>query len=84
MEYTRDVIDDKFGVSGGSAILTDGAFYWRRDAAEYVDHYGIALLDAFLVHGRGLLWIPPVLTRERVLEIDQDLFRRFSGSADAG
>src|ERR1700690_4267809 len=40
MEYPRDVIDNAFGVSGGSAIQTDGMYYWRFDASDYVERYG--------------------------------------------
>lgn len=43
MGYVEDVIDGKFGVSGGIAIVSDGAYCWRRDAAEFVERYGIGL-----------------------------------------
>lgn len=62
-----------FAVSGGSAILTDGTFYWRLDAADYVEHYGIGLPEEFLCHGRSLGWSAPQLTPERVLAIDRYL-----------
>lgn len=36
MSYTEDVLHGRFGVDGGSGVLTDGRYFWRRDAAEYV------------------------------------------------
>ena len=79
MEWTRDVIGEAFGTPGGSGIRTDGTFYWRRDAADYVEHYGVALPADFLEHARRLNWTQPTLTPERVLEIDRDLMRRLHG-----
>jgi len=73
MEYTRDVLDGRFGVSGGSAIQTDGVYYWRRDAADYVEHYGSNLPKDFLEQGRRLGWSLPPLTDARVLAIDDYL-----------
>jgi len=75
MEQTHDVLDGAFGVPGGSAIHTDGIYYWRRDAAEYVLHYGIGLPADFLEHGARLAWVPPSLNREEVLAIDDYLVR---------
>jgi hypothetical protein len=74
MEYTRDVVGKAFGVPGGSAILTDGTYYWRRDTADYVEHYGIGLPDDFLRHGRALAWSAPALSPEDVLSIDRYLY----------
>lgn len=82
MEYTRDVLHDAVGVSGGSAVLTDGSYYWRRDAAEYVERYGIAVPDTFIQRGRLIGWTPAALTREEVIEIDDYLMehiRRLQG-----
>lgn len=74
MEYTRDVVGGAFGVSGGSAINTDGAYYWRVDAADYVEHYGVGLPDSFLCHGRALQWVAPAVSPEDVLLIDKYLY----------
>src|SRR5262245_53802873 len=73
MGYTRDLIADAFGVSGGSGIRTDGTYYWRSDAAEYVERYGVALPQDFIEHMRSLEWRCPKLTAERFLEIDRQL-----------
>lgn len=75
MEYTRDALEDAFGVSGGSAIMTDGVYYWRRDTAEYVETYGIDLPAEFLEHGCRLNWVPPSLTKKQVLMCDGYLHR---------
>jgi hypothetical protein len=74
MEYTRDVVGGAFGVSGGSAINTDGVYYWRFDAADYVEHYGVKLPDSFLCHGRALQWVAPAVSPEDVLLIDKYLY----------
>ena len=47
MEQTDDVIDGRFTVAGGSAILTDGAYFWRLDTADYVEAYGVRLPEEF-------------------------------------
>ena len=73
MEYTRDVVRDAFGVSGGSAICTDGTFYWRLDSADYVERYRTGLPEEFMRHGRKLQWRAPVVSPEDVLSIDSYL-----------
>jgi hypothetical protein len=63
MEHSRDVIDAAFESPGGSAVMTDGSYYWRLDAADYVAHYGIGLPVEFLQRRRGSNWktccVPP-------------------------
>jgi hypothetical protein len=75
MEYTRDVVNGAFGVAGGSGVSTDGTYYWRQDAADYVEHYGIRIPDEFLTHAEHLGWKSPPLTPERILSIDAYLRR---------
>ena len=53
MEYTSDLVGDSFGVSGGSAIVSDGTYFWRLDAAEYVETYGFELPAEFVDHARS-------------------------------
>jgi hypothetical protein len=53
MEYTDDVVGGAFGVSGGSGVLSDGAYYWRRDGAEYVAQYGTDVGAAAVEHLRA-------------------------------
>jgi hypothetical protein len=73
MEHTFDVIEKAFGTPGGSAICTDGTYYWRLDAADYVRHYGVALPEDFIAHGRRLQWNPPRLREEDIARIDDYL-----------
>ena len=54
MEYTSDLLGDSFGVSGGSAIVSDGTYFWRLDTAEYVESYGLELPEEFVDHARSL------------------------------
>ena len=74
MDYRRDVLHNRFGVTDGSAIQTDGTYYWRHDTAWYVEEYGISLPYAFLAHAEALEWRVPALSQERVLEIDAYLY----------
>lgn len=76
MEYTTDQIGHLFGVSGGSAILSDGTFYWRLDAAEYVEFYGIALPREFLVHGQNRNWKVRDLDPQEYAAVEHELARR--------
>jgi hypothetical protein len=66
MEYTTDVLNQSFGVSGGSAILTDGDYCWRRDLAEYVDCYRVELPTKLIELARSRHWEPPSLTDAEV------------------
>jgi hypothetical protein len=66
-------LDNRFSRSGGTAIMSDGRYFWRLDAADYVQHYGIELPEEFIVHGNARNWIPGVLSREEVAAIDRHL-----------
>jgi hypothetical protein len=81
MEYTTDILEGAFGVSGGSAIMSDGAYYWRRDAADYVRHYGIDVGAEARSHMSSNHWVPPKLSQEEILEIDRYLYELLRGSA---
>ena len=83
MEWTNDVLEGAFDLAGGSAVLTDGRYYWRRDSAEYVERYGIGLPDEFLQRGRNAEWSLPTVERDALLLIDAFLMkhgRRIGGS----
>jgi len=80
MEHTFDVLGGEFGVSGGSGVLSDGVYYWRRDAAEYVAHYGIDVGSDAIEHMRAHGWVAPELNEATVSEIDEYLFRTIRGS----
>ncbi|MFJ8189415.1 hypothetical protein ACIQ8D_06435 [Streptomyces sp. NPDC096094] len=70
MGHTEDVVDQKFSVMGGSALHSDGTYYWRRDTAEYVETYGTRLPSAFMEHGARTDWHAPSLTDEEIMDID--------------
>ncbi|MFI9646307.1 hypothetical protein ACIHAA_08445 [Streptomyces sp. NPDC052040] len=70
MGFSEDILGNKFSRSGGTAIMSDGRFFWRLDAADYVEHYGVGLPEEFIAHGTARQWIAPVLSREKVIEVD--------------
>jgi hypothetical protein len=78
MEYTTDLLEGRFGVSGGSGVLSDGVYYWRRDAAEYVGEYGIMLPPPVLEHMVRQNWTVPALDDEHLKVIDRYLFAELS------
>jgi hypothetical protein len=80
MEYTTDVIEGAFGVSGGSAIMSDGVYYWRSDAEQYVSRYGIDVGEEAVEHMRSNGWTIPKLSAQDVLDIDSHLFQMFRRS----
>lgn len=79
MEYTRDVIGDRFGVSGGSAIMSDGTYYWRLDAVDYVREYGIAVPDEVLAHMESHNWTCPEIDQGSYGAIYRELESTFLG-----
>jgi hypothetical protein len=81
MEYVHDIVGAKFEVAGGSAILTDGTFYWRRDTAAYVEHYQVTLPADFMEHVEEQDWTCPAVPPERVLDIDSFLREETHGPA---
>ena len=80
MEYTRDVIGDRFGVSGGSAIASDGVYYWRVDAVEYIREYGVAVPQDALDHFEEVSWRPPKFSRVEYLTIYKRLDSMLGGA----
>jgi hypothetical protein len=76
MEYTEDVLEGRFGVSGGSGVMTDGSYYWRCDAAEYVQTYGIGLDQSIVDHMERANWQAPAVPPASVAAIDGFLVKR--------
>lgn len=70
MGYSEDVLEGRFSVTGGSAILSDGTYFWRRDAAEYVENYGTGLPSEFMQTGHERNWERVDLSQDEVLDID--------------
>ncbi|MFE1913512.1 hypothetical protein [Streptomyces anandii] len=73
MGFSEDILGKKFARSGGTAIMSDGRFFWRLDTADYVECYGIGLPEEFIVHGASRQWIAPALSRDEIIEIDDRL-----------
>lgn len=73
MGHSVDVLDGRFSVAGGFALLTDGEWYWRQDAADYVEQYGIAPPDEFVWQCLRL-GTPPELGTDRTNDIDNYLY----------
>ncbi len=71
MEQTVDLVGAKFSVAGGSAIQTDGEFFWRMDTADYIDAYRVALPDEFLLQRLEAGWSQRVLTRQEMIDVDR-------------
>jgi hypothetical protein len=80
MEYTYDLIGNKFSVAGGSSILTDGEFFWRADTAEYVEYYKVALPEEFMRRRGAEGWRPQVFTETQIM----DVYRQIEALYKAG
>jgi hypothetical protein len=76
MEYTEDVLEGRFGVSGGSGVMTDGVYYWRCDAAEYVETHGIGLDQPVLDHMARAGWQAKPVSPAAVAVIDRFLVKK--------
>jgi hypothetical protein len=50
MEFTIDPFDLSKGCSGGSSLITDGEWIWRKDLAYLIEHYYIGLPIDFIYH----------------------------------
>lgn len=70
MEHTRDILDNKFDVAGGSAILTDGTFFWRRDTANYVETYQVTLSADFLEHVEAAEFVMGEYSADEIAHLD--------------
>ncbi|MFH9089866.1 hypothetical protein [Streptomyces sp. NPDC017673] len=73
MGFSEDILGNKFSRAGGTALMSDGRFFWRLDAADYVEHYGIGLPEEFIAYGIARQWIAPTLSRDEVVEVDDRL-----------
>ena len=63
MECTEDIIGGKFKVLGGSAIMSDGKYFWRYEAGEYLRHYPIRVPDEAIAHFRSQKLIQRVVLK---------------------
>lgn len=82
MEHTVDLIGGIFGVDGGSALRSDGSFFWRADTADYVEHYGVALPVEFLAHGGASGWSAEPLSRGQADALEDELAEFYASGGD--
>lgn len=83
MGYSEDIIrtryigkrrhNQHFGVSGGPAICSDGTYYWRYDATNYIRTYGIGIPEVAIEHMEANNWQPPTFTNDQLLRLDREL-----------
>src|SRR4051794_31417864 len=73
MGYSQDAIGEAFVVPGGNAILSDGVYYWRLDAAEYVRVYGLAVPPDALAHMETANWEPRRFSRPEQVSLYERL-----------
>ena len=84
MEWARDIIADRFGVSGACGIVTDGHYYWRGDAAEYVATYRIALPPEFIERMESLGWSVPDLDEDTIQALYDSIRETLYGTKPEG
>ena len=77
MGYTEDLIGGKFSVAGGSATMSDGKYFWRHEAGEYLRHYPIRVHDEAIAHFRLRRWDPPEFTSAEIAELERVLTSMF-------
>ena len=83
MGFSKDVIENRFEVAGGSAIASDGVYYWRVDAVDYIGEYGIAIPEAAVEHMRAKDWRPDAIGREEYLDLFDSLMALLHPAFDA-
>ena len=77
MECTEDLIGRKFKVLGGSAVMSDGKYFWRHEAGEYLRHYPIRVHDEAIAHFRLRRLNPPEFTSAKIAELERVLTSMF-------
>ncbi|WP_369372026.1 hypothetical protein AB1046_01545 [Promicromonospora sp. Populi] len=84
MEVTRDEIGGQFEVAGGSAIASDGVYYWRLDGIEYIREYGIPVPHDAVAYFEARKWIVPTIERAEYIQIYRELDELFGGGEVVG
>jgi len=64
-----DVFKPKGDYIGAPNIHTDGVYAWPEDLAYYVEHYHVALPEAFLAHLATAKWKAPVAVDTSAIEL---------------
>ncbi len=67
-----DEFDPSHPLIGPLYVLTDGTWIWPSDLPYYVDRYGVALPEEFLVHAGRQQWTPPQLSHEDLVRITEE------------
>jgi len=68
---SRDVLEGRFRVEGGGDLLTDGRYLWRRDTADYVEHYQVGIPMEAVEYFQSVNWVPPRLTEIELAKIEE-------------
>lgn len=66
MDCQDDPLDPSRQVIGGSSMLTDGDWLWRRDFAYYVGRHHVLVPEAFLTLIRARHYVVPERTVEEL------------------
>ena len=74
MECTEDLIGGKFKVLGGSAIMSDGKYFWRYEAGMYLRHYPIRVPDEAITYFKSRHWDPPEFTSVEIAELERGMY----------
>lgn len=70
MSFSPDVLGERFRpVSGGDSVMSDGVWYWRYDAAQYVRHYPIRVPEDALKYFAECGWVPPVFDEQQLQDL---------------
>ena len=77
MGYTEDLIGGRFSVSGGSATMSDGKYFWRYEAGMYLRYYPIRVSDEAITYFKSRHWNPPEFTSAEIAELERVLISMF-------
>ena len=66
---TRDVLQPEKPRMQGLLFLPDGVYQWPNDLPYFVSRYNVKLPDAFVKHMRDQGFVPPRISRERLLAL---------------
>jgi hypothetical protein len=76
-ETAVDVIAGKGRIIGGSSLVSDGTWVWRRDLAYYVGKYHLRLPAEFLDHLIQRKYVLPVLSEQDLERVGNAALRFF-------
>ena len=76
-----DVLAEDGTLSGTYHIMTDGSWVWPQDLAYYVENYHVMLPEEFLREMRSNDWVSPLLSKARILDIENEMMEEKFGGA---